>query len=85
MKVALALIVAASTLATVAPGSERNLPKPGVKEVQVSFASLKPSATIKIGETADWVLVQRTPSGSRARNPTLWCELVRRPTGLLRP
>ncbi len=57
MKVALALIVAASTLATVAPGSERNLHKPGVKEVQVSFASLKPSATIKIGETADWVLV----------------------------
>jgi YVTN family beta-propeller protein len=59
MKVALALVVAASTLATVAqtPGSEWNAPKPGVKEVQVSFASLKPSATIKIGKTADWVLV----------------------------
>lgn len=59
MKVALALVVAASTLATVVqtPGSEWNVPKPGVKEVQVSFASLKPSATIKIGETADWVLV----------------------------
>jgi virginiamycin B lyase len=59
MKVALALIVAAITLATVAqtPGSEWNVPKPGVKEVQVSFASLKPTATIKIGDTADWVLV----------------------------
>jgi virginiamycin B lyase len=59
MKVALALIVAASTLAIVAqtPGSEWNMPKPGVKEVQVPFASLKPSATIKIGGTADWVLV----------------------------
>jgi virginiamycin B lyase len=59
MKVALAFIVAASTLAIVAqtPGSEWNVPKPGVKEVQGSFASLKPSATIKIGETADWVLV----------------------------
>src|SRR5262244_643118 len=31
--------------------------KPGVKEVQVPFSSLKPSATIKIGRTADWVLV----------------------------
>jgi virginiamycin B lyase len=59
MKVALALILAASTLATVAqmPSSEWNVPKPGVKEVQVSFASLKPSATIKIGGTADWALV----------------------------
>src|SRR5580693_4454270 len=59
MKVALALILAASTLATVAqtPSSEWNVPKPGVKEVQVSFASLKPAATIKIGGTADWVLV----------------------------
>jgi streptogramin lyase len=28
-----------------------------VKEVQVPFASIKPSATIKIGGTADWVLV----------------------------
>lgn len=31
--------------------------KPGVKGVQVPFASLKPSATLKIGGTADWVLV----------------------------
>jgi virginiamycin B lyase len=34
-----------------------NAPKPGVKGVQVPFASLKPSATLKIGGTADWVLV----------------------------
>ncbi|MGA2812154.1 MAG: hypothetical protein ABSG16_12190 [Candidatus Acidiferrum sp.] len=58
MKVALALILAASTLAVAqTPSSEWNAPKPGVPEVQVSFASLKPSATIKIGGTADWVLV----------------------------
>jgi len=31
--------------------------KPGVKDVQVPFASLKPSATLKIGKMADWVLV----------------------------
>src|ERR1700741_4763294 len=59
MKVALALILAASTLTTVAqtPSSELNAPKPEVKEVRVSFASLKPSAMIKIGGTADWGLV----------------------------
>jgi hypothetical protein len=34
-----------------------NILKPGVKGVQVPFASLKPSATLKIGRTADWVLV----------------------------
>jgi virginiamycin B lyase len=39
------------------PGAEWNEPKPGVKEVQAPFASLRPSATIKIGATADWVLV----------------------------
>ena len=33
------------------------MPKPGVKEVQVSFASSKVSATIEIGGTADWALV----------------------------
>jgi virginiamycin B lyase len=59
MKVALALILAASTLATVAqtPGSEGNVPKPGIKDVQVPFASIRASATIKVGGTADWVLV----------------------------
>src|SRR5215467_15463237 len=34
-----------------------NAPKPGVMGVQVPFASLKPSVTLKIGGTADWVLV----------------------------
>jgi virginiamycin B lyase len=38
-------------------GSERSVPKPGVKEVQVPYSSIKPSVTIKIGGTADWVLV----------------------------
>src|SRR6202041_390830 len=32
-------------------------PKPGVTAVQAPFASLRPSATFKIGRTADWVLV----------------------------
>ena len=39
-------------------GKVSSIPQPaGVKEVQVPFASLKPSATIKVGGTADWVLV----------------------------
>ena len=37
--------------------TERNVPKPGVKEVQAPYSSIKPSATIKVGGTADWVLV----------------------------
>ena len=40
-----------------ASGAEREIAQPGVKEVQVPFQSLKPSATFKIGKTADWVLV----------------------------
>jgi virginiamycin B lyase len=38
-------------------GTERSVPKPGIKEVQVSYTSIRPSVTIKIGGTADWVLV----------------------------
>lgn len=31
--------------------------KLGIKEVQVPYSSIKPSATIRVGKTADWVLV----------------------------
>ena len=34
-----------------------NVTRVGVKEVQLPFATLKPSVTLKIGGTADWVLV----------------------------
>jgi virginiamycin B lyase len=44
------------TNGTIAAQSAK-IPKPGVKGVQAPFASLKPSATLKIGRTADWVLV----------------------------
>ncbi len=37
--------------------SAQSANKPGVKDVQVPFASLKSSVTLKIGGTADWVLV----------------------------
>jgi YVTN family beta-propeller protein len=38
-------------------GAEWNVPKPGIKEVQALFSSTKPTATIRVGGTADWVLV----------------------------
>ena len=37
--------------------ADRSVPKPGIKEVQVPYSSIRPSVTIKIGGTADWVLV----------------------------
>ena len=38
-------------------GADRSVQKPGIKGVQVPYSSIKPSVTIKIGGTADWVLV----------------------------
>ena len=38
-------------------GVGQSVPKPGIKGVQVPYSSIKPSVTMKIGGTADWVLV----------------------------
>ncbi len=59
MKRKLVLMVMMGCLAVLAQTSQAQsvVPKPGVKEVQVPFASLKPIATFKVGKTADWVLV----------------------------
>jgi virginiamycin B lyase len=59
MRTSLLLLLIAACVALKAQTSspEWNVSKPGIKEVQVPFASLKPSATIKIGRTADWVLI----------------------------
>lgn len=53
------MTIAAVSLAVViqASDAERKIAQPGVKEIQVPFQSLKPSATFKIGKTADWVLI----------------------------
>jgi virginiamycin B lyase len=40
-----------------APAINGSVPRQGIKEVQVPFASLRPNATFRIGGTADWVLV----------------------------
>ena len=50
------LLLLLATSSAIAAQSE-NAPKPGVKNIQVPFAALKPSATLKIGGTADWVLI----------------------------
>jgi YVTN family beta-propeller protein len=51
------LIATCGTVSAQNAKVEWNLRKPGVKEVQVPFASIKPTATLKVGGTADWVLV----------------------------
>jgi virginiamycin B lyase len=53
----LLLIVACGTAAIQTSIAQSTISKPGIKEVQVPFASIKPTATIKVGGTADWVLV----------------------------
>jgi virginiamycin B lyase len=51
------MLLGASGTLVAQSAPESNLSKPGVKGVQAPFASLKPSATIKVGGTADWVLI----------------------------
>jgi virginiamycin B lyase len=53
----LLLIATCGTASAQNAGAEKKVPKPGIKEVQVLFSSIKPTATLKVGETADWVLV----------------------------
>jgi virginiamycin B lyase len=58
LRLLLVLLIASQALSAQTPAAAPNLPpKPGVKEVQVPFASLKPIATFRVGKTADWVLV----------------------------
>jgi YVTN family beta-propeller protein len=57
MKLNLLSIVLAGQIALAqTSGTKPNVQRPGVKEVQVAFASLKSVATFKVGGTADWVL-----------------------------
>lgn len=52
------IFLLASAAMAQAPGSGASkISKPGIKEVQVPYSSIKPTTTIKLGGTADWVLV----------------------------
>lgn len=57
LKLLLVALTACQSVPAQTSGTEWKIPKPGVKEVQVPFASLMPTATFKVGRTADWVLV----------------------------
>lgn len=50
------LFVGLLSAAVVAAQTSSANPKPGIPSLQAPFASLKPSATFKVGATADWVL-----------------------------
>jgi len=50
------LLIVCSTAPALTAQLKAVKPKPGVPDVQVPFGSLRPSATFKIGGTADWVL-----------------------------
>ncbi|HXX70892.1 MAG TPA: hypothetical protein VEI55_01265 [Candidatus Acidoferrum sp.] len=54
-----ALLLAPLTLCFVLACTSRreSVSEPDAKQVQVPFAELKPSATLKVGGTADWVLI----------------------------
>ncbi|MFZ1142200.1 MAG: hypothetical protein WAN76_23730 [Candidatus Sulfotelmatobacter sp.] len=56
-KVLLVVLAVSSTVAAQTSSVGWKVPKPGIKEVQVQYSSVKPIATIKVGGTADWVLV----------------------------
>ncbi len=59
VKTSVVFVVALLSLHALSQNSdaEPKIATPGVKEVQVPFASLKPQATFKIGENADWVQI----------------------------
>src|SRR5947209_8700848 len=52
-----ALLLVCSAFASTPAQRPKAKLKPGVPEVQLPFASLKKSATLKIGRAADWVLI----------------------------
>jgi hypothetical protein len=74
-RVAVSVVLMCVTVAAVVAQQGTTKAKPGVREVQVPFAALKLSATLKIGRTADWVLVA---DGGVWIASTSCCELIRR-------
>lgn len=57
-RVKTALLLVAALLAPAAAqnfDANRKTARPGIREIQVPFSSLKPQAVFKIGESADWV------------------------------
>lgn len=57
LRLLFALLIPCQAVLAQTAGTAWNPPKPGVKQAQVPFASLRATATFKIDGTADWVLV----------------------------
>lgn len=53
LSLVLVVLLAYQTVVGQTSGTERKSPRPGVKEVQIPFASLKPAATFRVGRAAD--------------------------------
>lgn len=65
----LVIIALCGTLIPQDSGDSWKVGRPGVKEIQVPFASLRASATFGIGATADWVLATREAVWVAGTNP----------------
>jgi streptogramin lyase len=63
------LLATSGLLATPNSNPEAQIQKPGVKQVQLPFLELQPSATFNIGGTADWVLVTENAVWVAATKP----------------
>jgi len=59
----------ARAVATQDTAPDRKIERPGVKEFQVPFASLKPEVTFNIGEDADWVQITDDAVWVASSNP----------------
>lgn len=57
LKLLLAFLLAACIILTEPSVRGQSIQRPGIRDVQIPFASVQPSGTFKIGKTADWVLV----------------------------
>lgn len=71
MKTSFPLVAMLSAQGERAQNSDANwkIARPGVAEVQVPFASLKPEATFQIGENADWVEITEDALWVAGSNP----------------
>jgi streptogramin lyase len=71
MKLQLPLLALAASVAffCLSCGTKTNTSKPGIKSVQIPFASLKPAATFELGGSADWVLLTNDSVWAAASKP----------------
>ena len=57
LRLFLAFLLATCVVLTEPSVRGQSIQRPGIRDVQIPFASVQPSETFRIGRTADWVLV----------------------------